>query len=209
MPTVTTLTKTQSGVALAHTQQTTANVTVGSDITVTAAMAAKFLIKLGRAVATALGNEVLFRIEASAKPSGTDEWFPVYQFTSTSGKTVANSTTLNGATTAGNTTCVLTSATGILAGDILYFRETGTPTNSEWSRVKSASGTTITFEEAQTRNHTNGIAVTDSGEIFAPIDIDCSTVGRLRLVVDSAANASGQTVDVIGWVVTLDSATNT
>jgi hypothetical protein len=106
---------------------------------------------------------------------------------------------------AGDTTFTITSATGIAAGDMLYFRETGTPANSEWSRVSGVSGTTITLEEAVTRNHTNGINVADSGESFA-WDLDCSAITRLRLVVDTASAVSGTTVDVIAWLVTLDSA---
>jgi hypothetical protein len=206
--TTTTLTKTQGGTLLAHTQQATAVVTVGSAVDVSTKMAAQCFVKLGRTVATALTNEVNFRIEASAKSSGNDEWFPVYQWTSTYGKTTANSSTVNDATfNAADTSFTITSATGIAAGDQLYFRETGTPANSEWSRVSAVSGTTITLEEAVTRGHTNGIAVTDYAESWS-IYIDCAAIGRLRLVVDTASAASGQTVDVIGWVVTLDSASN-
>ena len=56
---------------------------------------------MGRTVSTALTNEVKFRLEVSAKTSGTDEWVPLYEWTSSNGKTAASSTTLNGATTAG------------------------------------------------------------------------------------------------------------
>lgn len=204
---VTTLSKTAAGVLLAHTQQATGVITVGSAVDVSTKLAAKVLVKMGRTVATALTNELKFRIEASAKGSGNDEWFPVIQWSSATGKTAASSTTLNGATTAGNTTSLLTSGSGFVAGDHVYIRETGTPANSEWSRMSSVSSNTITFEEAQTRNHTSGINVADMAESFA-WDVDCSTITRLRLVVDSASAVSGQTVDVIGWVVTLDAASS-
>jgi len=204
--TTTTLTKTQGGVLLAHTQQATAVVTVGSAVDVSTKMSARCFIKMGRTVTTALTNEVNFRIEASAKSSGNDEWEPVIQWTSASGKTAASATTLNDASfNAGDTSCTLTSATGFAAGDRVYFRETGTPGNSEWCREASVSGSVITLEEATTRNHTNGIAVTDLAEGWV-FQVDCADIGRLRLVVDTASAASGQTVDVIGWIVTLDSA---
>lgn len=204
--TTTTLTKTQGGVLLAHTQQATAVVTIGSAVDVATKMGAQAFIKMGRTVATALTNEINFRIEASAKSSGNDEWYPVIQWTSSSGKTAASSTTLNDASfNAGDTVATLTSGTGFVAGDYVYFRETGTPGNSEWSRMKSVATNDITLEEATTRNHTNGINVCDLSESWA-FQIDCQAVGRLRLVVDSASAASGQTVDVIGWIVTLDSA---
>lgn len=204
--TTTTLTKTQGGTLLAHTQQATAVITVGSAVDVATKMGATAFIKLGRTVATALTNEVNFRIEASAKSSGNDEWVPIIQWTSSSGKTAASSTTVNDASfNAGDTTVTLTSVTGFAAGDALYFRETGTPGNSEWCREASVSGSVVTLEEATTRNHTNGINVCDLSESWA-FQIDCQAIGRLRLVVDTASAASGQTVDVIGWIVTLDSA---
>lgn len=191
---------------MALTQIASAAVQVGSAVDVSGKAAVKAYVKMGRTVATALGNEVKFRLEGSAKTSGDDEWVPLYEWTSATGKTAATSTTLNGATTAGNTTALLTSGTGFAAGSMCYFRETGTPANSEWSRVKSLSTNTITLEEAQTRNHSNSIAVTTLAEMWA-LDIDIAAVVRIRLVVDTASAASGQTVDVIGWLTTLDSLT--
>ena len=136
--TTTTLTKTAAAVLLALTQQATAVVTIGSAVDVSTKVgAATAFIKMGRTVATALTNEVKFRLEASAKSSGTDEWVPIYEWTSTNGKTAASSTTLSAATTTGNSTTVLTAGTGFAAGSIVYVRETGTPANSEWSRVAS------------------------------------------------------------------------
>lgn len=207
MTTNTTFTKTQGTALLALTQQATAVITVGSVVDVTTKMAASIYVKMGRTVATALGNEIRFRLESSAKSSGNDEWIPIMQWTSISGKTACTATTLNGATTAGNTTSLLTAGTGFNAGVWAYFRETGTPANSEWSRIASLSTNTVTFEEAQTRSHTNGITVTTLAEGWQ-YDIDCSSICRIRLIVDSASAASGQTVDVIAWINTLDSATS-
>lgn len=204
--TTTTLTKTAAQVLLAHTQQATAVITVGSVIDVATKVGpATAIVKMGRTVATALTNEVIFRLEGSAKTSGNDEWVPIYTWTSSSGKTAASSTTLNGATTAGNTTTVLTSGTGFVSGDHVYIRETGTPENSEWSRVKSISTNTVTWEEAQTRSHTTGINAADLAESWM-IPFDTSAQTRVRLVVDTASAASGMTVDVIAWLITADSA---
>lgn len=188
---------------LALTQIATAAVQVGSAIDVSGKFALRAFIKYGRTVTTALTNELTFRLEASAG-TGNDEWYPIAQWTSTVGKTTTVAPTLNGATTAGNTTCIVSSGTSIVAGDILYFRETGTPGNSEWSRVKGISGTTVTFEEAQTRNHTNGITITRLAEQFN-MEIDVAAISRVRLVVDTASAASGVTIDAIGWLTSLDS----
>lgn len=209
MPT-TTLTKTAAGVLLAHTQQATATVTVGSAVDVSTKVGpATVFVKMGRTTGTALTNEVMFRLEGSAKSSGNDEWVPIYSWLSTNGKTAANSSTVNDASfNAADTTFVITSATGIAAGDHLYLRETGTPANSEWVRVAGVSGTTITLEEPCTRGHTNGINVADLAESWA-IPVDLAGHVRVRLVVDSAGGsggASGQTVDVLAWIVTADSA---
>lgn len=208
MATTTTVTKTAGTALLAHTQQATAVVTVGSAVDVSSKLGpATAFVKLGRTTTTALTNEVKFRIEGSAKASGNDEWVPIVEWTSTTGKTAANAPTINDASVlAGDTNFVVSSATGIAAGDMLYLRETGTPANSEWVRVAGMSGTTVTPEEAITRNHTNGITLTDLAEQFA-IALDVAGLTRVRLVVDSASSASGVTVDVIGWLVTADSAT--
>lgn len=198
--------KTAAQTLLAHTQQATATVTRGSAIDVSSKIAIRYYIAMGRTVATALTNEVLFRFEASPETSGNDNWLPIFQFTSVNGKTAASSTTINDASvSAADTSFVVTSATGLAAGDILYLRETGTPADSEWVRVDSMSGTTVNCE-ALTRNHTNGINVADLAEFFSD-SIDCSDIVRLRLVVNTAANASGQTVDIQAWYTTLDSLT--
>jgi len=201
-----TLSKSQGQTLLAHTQQATATVTRGSAVAVTTAYSLRYFVSMGRSVATALTNEVNFRIEGSAKSSGNDEWFTVVPWTSISGKTTATATTISDASvSASDTTFTLASGTGIVSGDYIYLRETGTPGDSEWVRVDSISGADVTCE-ALTRSHTNGIAVCDLAERFTG-DIDCSNLGRIRLVVDTAASASGQTVDVIGWYSILDSAT--
>lgn len=196
-------TKTGSRSLLAHTQQATATITVGAWVDVSAWFAARIAIYMGRTVATALTNEVLFRLEGSYASSGDDGFFTIFERTSSKGKTAASSTTLNGATSAGATTYVVTSATGIAAGDVIYLRETGTPANSEWTQVKSMSSTTVTPFNNLTRAHTSGINVADLGEVLSWTE-DLSSVLRVRLIVDAATNASGQTVDVLALISTLD-----
>jgi hypothetical protein len=202
---VTTPTKTAGTALLAHTQQATATVTVGSAVDVSGKLLGRIYAKLGRSATTAFTNEMTFRLEASAKASGNDEWFPILTWRSGFGKTAAVAPTVNDASfNAGDTSFTISSATSIVAGSLLYFRETGTPANSEWCRVAGVSGTTITLEEATTRNHTNGITVTNLAEYFS-WDVDLSALSRIRLVVDSASAASGVTADVIAWLTTLDS----
>jgi len=206
--TTTTLNKTAGGALLAHTQCASGTITVGSPVDVSAKLGpATAFVKMGRTIATALTNNVKFRLEGSAKSSGNDEWVPIYEWQSANGTTAASKTTLNDAAcNAGDTVFTLTSGTGFTAGDLVYLRETGTPANSEWVRGKSIATNDLTIEEALTRNHTNGIDVTDTAEVFA-IPIDVAGQVRVRLVVDTASAAAGQTVDVLAWIVTADSAT--
>lgn len=209
--TTTTLSKTAAQTLLAHTQLATATQAVGSAVNVSSQIGpATAYVKLGRTVATALSAHVAFRIEASAKTSGNDEWIPLYEWTSAQATTTCNASTVNDASfNAGDTSFTITSATGITGGDWMYLRETGTPANSEWVRIGSVSGTTITLEEACTRSHTNGITTTDMAEGWA-IPLDLAGVVRVRLVANSNnVTATGQTVDIIGYLVTADSASTT
>lgn len=206
--TTTTLTKTAARVLLAHTQLATATQAIGSAVDVSTMVGPGVaMVKMGRTVATALGKNVTFRLEGSAKTSGNDEWHPIYEWASANGLTAANASTVNDATfNAADTSFTITSATGITGGDLMYLRETGTPANSEWVRVGSVSGTTITLEEACTRGHTNGIVTTDLAEMWS-VPVDLAAHVRIRLVANANdVTATGQTVDVIGWLVTADSA---
>lgn len=206
--TTTTLNKTAAQALLAHTQLATATQAVGTAVDVSSKVGmATAKVKMGRTVATALSAQLSFRLEGSAKTSGNDEWYPIYEWTSVNGTTAANASTVNDASfNAADTSFTITSATGITGGDLMYLRETGTPANSEWVRIGSVSGTTITSEEAVTRNHTNGITTTDLAEMWS-IPFDITAEVRVRLVVNSNnVTATGQTVDVIAWLVTADSA---
>lgn len=199
---VSTPTKTIGTALLAHTQQATATVTVGSAVTVTA-FSGKVSIKIGRTTSTALAAEILFRLEGAFTGTNNDEWATLYSFTSSTCKTTASSTTLNGATSANDATFVVTSATGIIAGDWLYLRETGTPANSEWVEVKSMSGTTVTPFNNLTRAHTNSINVADTAETIT-FDVDLTGLSKIRLIVDTATTATTTTADVIAWINTFD-----
>lgn len=205
--TTSTFANTIAAALLAHTQLATATMVVGSEQSVDGKLAGKIGISLGRTVATALTNEVRLAFQVSFAVAGDDSWKTVYEFTSTTGKTACNAPTLNGATGAGATTFVVSSATGIAAGDKLYLRETGTPANSEWCEVKSIAGTTVTPLSPLTRAHTNGITITDLAE-HPQWTESFAGVKRVRLIADANSNASGQTVDVLAVVNTLDNVTS-
>jgi hypothetical protein len=206
--TTTTLTKTAAQALLAHTAQATASVTVGSAVDVSTKVGpATAFVKMGRTTTTACGAQLAFRLEGSAKTSGNDEWVPIYEWTSANATTTCNASTVATTNiTAGDTSFTIAASTGITGGDLLYLRN-ATTANSEWVRVKSVSGTTITLEEGTTRSHVITTTTTqDFAEMWA-IPIDIAGHVRVRLVVNSNnVTATGQTVDVIAWLVTADSA---
>jgi hypothetical protein len=197
----TTPTKTAGTVLLAWQDVATATVVLSPTQDVSAKWAAAFAIKLARRSGSAFAaGWPNVRVEASSKSSGNSDWVPLFSVQIAVGASLA-STTLNGAVSAGATSCVVTAATNITAGDTLYLGDTSSA-NWELVRVKSVSGTTVTFEEACTFAHANGAAVTDQAESYFPA-CDLAPYARVRAVADNAGG--GQTVAVEVVMSTLDS----
>lgn len=196
------LTKTQGTSLLAWQDIATGAVIISSAQDVSTKLAASVFIKVGRNSSSAFtAGWPNFRVEASGKSSGDDWWIPLATFQPAVGASIA-ATTLNGAITAGATTLVVTSATNIAAGDILFLGHTTDVTKYELIRVKSVSGTTITFEEACTYAHDNGCVISDQAEMYAA-SVDLTGVGRIRIVADNAN--SGRTIYASALMVTGDS----
>jgi hypothetical protein len=122
------------------------------------------------------------------------------------GSSIAN-TTLNGAVSAGATSCTVTAATNIAVGDLLFLGHTITVANYEIIRVKSVSGTTVNFEEACVNAHDSGAQVTDQAEIYSLGPYDLSTFARVRVILDNMG--SGQGVYFRSVMNTLDSIATT
>jgi hypothetical protein len=178
----------------------TANVIVGSAVTVTNAISLTFGVAMGRAGGTAFTVPPQFRIEG-ALSSAEDSWSVIDTINFGLGASIAN-TTLNGAVSAGAGSCTVTSATNVAAGDLLFLGHTTDTTKYEIVRVKSVSGTTVTFEENCVYAHDSGAAVTDQAEHYRIGPIDLSTDARVRGVI---VNHSGQTANFRSMYSTLDS----
>lgn len=183
---------------------------LGSEINVASVYSATAFIRLGRTVTNVLTNFVGFKLEGSGKDSGADYWSPLYVWTNAILAVtgiIPASNLLNGATSAGATTYTLDSATGQNAGDLVFFYES---TKYEWARTKSISGAVATPLDPLVYAHADNTTVLDQGEEWA-IQLDLSSIKRLRLVVDTAAAggvsaaAVGQTVFVQAYLNTLDS----
>jgi hypothetical protein len=180
----------------------TANVTISSVVDVSTKWGGAASIRLARRSGTAFtAGWPNVRIEASSQSSGNDHWCPLFSYQMAVGASIAN-TTLNGAVSAAATSCVVTVATNIAAGDILFLHHTTTPANYELIRVKAVSGTTVTFEEACTYAHDTGAAVTDQAEMTFPA-FDLTPYLRVRAVLDNAGSGQSLVGEVL--LVTFDS----
>jgi hypothetical protein len=169
---------------------------IGSAIDVSTAWAIAFNVQVGRLTGTAFTDGwPNVRIEASGKASGNDKWVPIDILQPDAGSSIA-ATTLNGAISAAATSCVVTSATNIAAGDLLFLGHTTTPGNYELVRVKSVSGTTITFEEACTYAHDNTAVVTDQAQEWFPV-YRVDAYSRIRVVIDNANSGQGIKAEVL------------
>lgn len=209
MPT-TSSNKTVGRVLLAHTQLPSGAFVMGLPLTVATLQGPGLItVSWGRSVSTALTAAPAVWAQFAQSDNANDEWCNLRNFGYEPLSIAAvNATTLNGATGAGAPSFSVASATGLAVGQWLYLRETGTPANSEWCQVLSISGTTITPTEPLTRPHTNGITVTNGAErLTYPVDL--SAVKRLRAAAAgfSAAGLTGQLVDVMVELATLDGMT--
>jgi hypothetical protein len=193
--------KTIATSVLAWQDVATGAVALSAAIDVSTKWAAAFNVLLGRRSGTAFtAGWPNVRFEASGKSSGNDSWVPLFSYQMQVGANIAN-TTLNGAVSAGATSCVVTAATNIAAGDLLFLKG-DTDAGNELVRVKGVSGTTVTFEEACTNAHASGNAVTDQAESTFPA-FDVSSYARVRVVADNANG--GQTFAAQCLLTSMDS----
>lgn len=188
------VTKTVQTALVAWQDLATANQIISSAFSVTTILAGSIGIRIGRRSGTAFSaGWPNVRLEVSFQDSGDRRWTPIRVFTPFVGGTIVN-TTLNGAVSAGATTFVVTSATNLAVGDILFLSDT-TPSNYELVRVKTVSGTTITPEDPVVNAHVTASIVTDQAEMYAE-SLDLSTYRAIRAVVDNIGSAQSISVEV-------------
>lgn len=200
-----TITKTQGTSLISLQTLASGAVVLGAAQDVSTKLAATIFIHHGRTIATALTNGVKFRIEGSAKSTLDGFWFTLAEFVTA--LTVSTTTaTLTTGTTAADTTLPMTSTAGIVIGDIVYIREAGAETNSEFGRVKTVNAnTSVVIEDGTLYNHTVTSTLVWSKAEFFTAQIDLTAIGRIRVVADAAYALSGQTTVVEAFMVTGDS----
>ena len=168
---------------------------ISADLDCTTISVLAVAIRLGRGTGTGFtAGWPNVRIEASFAISGNNSWIPLYIFQPMTGANVA-STTLNGAVSAGASSFIVTSATNISTGDILFLGD-ASPANYELVRVKGTSGTSITPEDLIVHSHTTGALVTDQASMIYPA-FDLSPYLRARVVADNANSGQAIRLEVL------------
>lgn len=203
MPTTSTPVKTQGTSVFALATVATAVVSISSAIDVSGKFAGTMFVHFGRTVATALGAQCKFRIEASSKSSTDGHWYSLFEWATANGLTAASDEALTGTVNAGQNVLTCASTTGFVAGDLI-FAKNGTIGNSEFHRIKSiVTNTSVTVEDNLVNAQTSS-TIYDIAEWWA-IPLDLSAIGRIRLVIDAASGPTGQTIAAEAHLVTLDS----
>jgi hypothetical protein len=178
-----------------------AAVSIGTPLDVSTLFEMAVAIRFGRRTGSAFtAGWPNIRIEGSVKSSGDNSWSPLFSYQPPIGASIVN-TTLNGAVSAAASTFVVTSATNIAVGDLIFLGDT-TASNYEVVRIKAVSGTTITPEDAIVNGHANAAIVTDQADIVGGI-VNLGSYQRVRAVVDNSG--SGQAISVEVLAGTLDS----
>jgi hypothetical protein len=191
-----TLTKTTDLSLFAWADIATGSAALGTPLDVSTRLAAAVFIRVARRSGSAFtAGWPTVRIEASARASGNDAWTPLAEFQPAVGASLVN-TTLNGAVSAGATSCVVASAANLAAGDLLFLGDASSA-NWELVRARSVSGTTVQFEEACTFAHAHAAPLTDQAEMYCA-QLDLAAVARLRAVVDNANGGQTVAVQVLG-----------
>jgi hypothetical protein len=124
-------------------------------------------------------------------PSATDNalFFPFARLLMPAGASIAQ-TSLNGAVSAAASTIVVTSATNIAVGALLFLGDASSA-NYEIVRVRGVSGTTLTIDGTTVFSHTTGAIVSSQPEVINIPALDVTGLARLRV---SCRNSSGQSV---------------
>lgn len=194
------ITKTQ-GISLITLQAVAADTVVKSSAQdVSSKLAAAVFVHLGRDdTGGNLVAPVEIRVEASAKSSGDDQWFPLV--TLRSNKTVPVSEVLTGTIATNTSTLTMADTTGFAVGQVVFIKNS-TLANSEFHRLKDVV-TNANVKIIDNLSHAQtGATIYTQAEMFVA-QVDLTSIGRIRLVVD--ASNTGRSIVVEGFMVTGDS----
>lgn len=189
---VSTPTKTQNVTVFTLASTAASSVAISSDVDVSTIWGASFFIRFGRRSASAAGAGVNIRIEGSFASSGNNTWIPLAVFTTNFAACEAEA--VSGTVNSGTNVITVASTTNLTAGDIIYI-DNGTIANSEWARIKSISANVSVTIEDNLVNAQTGATIYDSAEMYVA-QLDLSSIGRIRVVVDGSLFTQANTVEV-------------
>lgn len=189
---ISTPTKTQNATVFTLASTAASSVAISSAVDVSTIWGASFFIRFGRRSATAAGAGVNIRIEGSFASSGDNTWIPLAIFTTNFAACEAEA--VSGTVNSGTNVITVASTTNLTAGDIIYI-DNGTIANSEWARIKSISANVSVTIEDNLVNAQTGATIYDSAEMYVA-QLDLSSIGRVRVVVDGSLFTQANTVEV-------------
>jgi hypothetical protein len=207
-----TYSKTQGSELLAVTSCATATITKSSILTVTTALSATIFVRIGRIAANALTNPAIVRIQASSQSgavaSGDNHWFDYAIFATGTAAAATLDTLKASGNDAGTATLTKSTAFNIAIGDYIFINN-GTIANSEFARTiaKAGAGDPYTISLVDNlSNAQNSSVVSNQAENFMA-QIDCSNIGRIRVLIDclGANAATGYSVAAQVTAITGDS----
>ena len=155
--TASTFTQIEAGVVIAAASQGTLRT-----LDLSAKYGAKIRVMIGRRVATALTRFGY----VSIRPTNNNAiLIPDTRLDGISSTAVAIATTLNGATSIGDGTVTLTSATSFAVGDTICISDSAAVRVPEWARVLSISGSVLTLDRNLRVAHNSGDDVITMGDV--------------------------------------------
>jgi hypothetical protein len=162
-------------------------------------LAASIFVHVGRTDTSGdLTNGIEIRVEASAKSSGNDQWFPLAIFKT--GRTVPESEVITVAAS-GTRNLTVASTTNLAKGDIIFVKHS-TLELSEFHRVKATTPNATVHIVDPIANTQTSSTIYDQAEMFVA-QLDLTAIGRIRLVADGSGG--GRTFAVEAYMVTGDS----
>jgi len=195
-----TVSKTQGTTLLGLQQLSSNSVVVGTAQDVSTKLAATVFIHFALVDAGGvLLDGVEFRIEASAKSSGNDQWFPLVAFKTYTAAPEAEA--VSGTVSAAATTIAVSSTTNLSVGNIIFIKN-ATIANSEWARISGVTtNASITVIDGLTNAQT-GSTIYNLAEMYTA-QLDLTAIGRIRLVADGSG--TGRATVIQGLMTTGDS----
>lgn len=193
------ITKTQ-GIEIVETTLLIAGTVLISDVQdVSTKLAATIFIHFAKVDPNALTTGCEIRIEASAKATGDDQWFPIQTFRSSIAAPVQEQ--LTGTNNSGDTVLEMVSTTGFAAGQIVFIEASPDVSVSEWARINAVTlNTSVTLVDTLTLSQT-GSELWSGAEMYVA-QVDLTAIGRIRMVAD--ASNTGRNVVVQAHMVTGD-----